>query len=89
MTTPDRIIEWKIQIKIDDGTLGLFEGFRVDNNTLGAYKGGIRFHENVSQQEVYLSVVIMSIKCTLANITFGGGKGGVKIDPTKLSMNEL
>jgi len=87
---PDKVIEYKIKIKMDDGSLGVFDAFRVQhNNTLGPYKGGIRFHENVNQQEISGLAMIMSIKCALANLPFGGAKGGVKIDPKKLSKNEL
>ena len=90
LITPDKVIECKIKVKMDKRSFGLYEGFRVQhNNALGSYKGGVRFHEDVSREEVTALSAIMSIKCALANLPFGGGKGGVKIDPKKLSRDEL
>jgi len=71
-------------------TFQTFSSFRAQhNNSRGPYKGGIRFHPNVTEDEVKALSFWMSIKCAVANIPFGGGKGGVSVDPKKLSEKEL
>lgn len=87
--TPNRIVEVKIKAR-EAGKEKVFIGFRSQhNNKLGPYKGGIRFHQNVTREEVMALSLWMSIKCAVANIPFGGGKGGVIVDPKKLSNEEL
>jgi glutamate dehydrogenase (NAD(P)+) len=74
----------------DDGHHDLFKGYRVQhNNALGPYKGGIRYHPHVSLDDVKSLAVLMTMKSSLVRIPFGGGKGGVKCDPRKLSRDEL
>ncbi len=78
----------EIEISMPNGAL--IKGYRVQhNNKLGPYKGGIRFHQDVSQDEVMALSLWMSIKTALVNIPFGGGKGGITIDPKGLTEHEL
>lgn len=87
---PEMIYEFSIPVKMDDGSLRVFKGWRVQHNSLrGPYKGGIRFHQNVSEDEVKALSALMTIKCAVVNVPFGGGKGGVKVDPKNLSEREL
>jgi glutamate dehydrogenase (NADP+) len=88
--TPDRVVEVKIPIKMDNGQIKVFEGYRSQqNNNLGPYKGGIRFHKNVTKEEVMTLSLWMSLKCAVADLTYGGGKGGIIVDPKTLSEGEL
>lgn len=87
---PERELTVSIPVKMDDGTLKVFEGYRVQHNSArGPYKGGIRFHQNANPDEVKALAAWMSFKCAVANIPFGGAKGGIKVDPSKLSRDEL
>ena len=87
---PKRVIEISIPVKMDDGTLKIFKGFRsVYNDAAGPGKGGIRFHLDVNRDEIMALSAWMAIKCSVVNIPFGGGKGGITVDPTTLSSNEL
>ncbi|NIA03865.1 MAG: glutamate dehydrogenase [Nitrospiraceae bacterium] len=87
---PRRILEVHFPVKMDDGTIKYFKGYRIQyNNALGPTKGGIRFHPNVSLDEVESLAFWMTFKCAIANIPYGGAKGGVVVDPKKLSQNEL
>lgn len=87
---PDYIHELSLPLKKDDGKVEIIKGFRTQhNNALGPYKGGIRFHQNVSREEVQALATLMSIKCAVVGLPYGGGKGGVIIDPKKLSIQEL
>jgi glutamate dehydrogenase (NAD(P)+) len=82
-------IQW-LPIMMDDGTIRLFEGFRVQHNIArGPAKGGIRYHPDVSLEEVSALASWMTWKCAVADIPFGGGKGGIKVDPRTLSKGEL
>jgi glutamate dehydrogenase (NADP+) len=75
---------------MDDGTQRLFEGYRVEhNNDLGPYKGGIRYHHLTNVDEVKALAFWMTMKCAVADIPMGGGKGGITVDPKKLSQGEL
>src|SRR3990167_7336784 len=68
----------------------IYKGFRIQhNNNLGPYKGGIRFHQNVSRDEVQALATLMSIKCAVAGIPYGGGKGGIVFNPKDVSEGEL
>lgn len=90
LKTPDKIIKVKFPVRMDNGQSKTFQGFRVQfNNALGPYKGGIRFHPQVSLAEVKALAAWMAIKCAVADLPFGGGKGGVIVDPKKLSSKEL
>jgi glutamate dehydrogenase (NAD(P)+) len=87
---PKRAITVSIPIHMDDGTTAVFEGYRVQHHlTLGPTKGGVRFAPNVDIGEVGALSVWMSWKCALAGLPYGGAKGGVTCDPTKLSRREL
>ena len=75
---------------MDDGTTHVFQGYRIQHSTSrGPAKGGIRFHPDVSADEVRALAAWMTFKCAVVNIPYGGGKGGVVCDPTKLSENEI
>lgn len=90
LSSPQRKIEVNIPIRMDDGTLKIFKGFRVQhNNYRGPYKGGIRFHTQVDMGEVNALSAWMTLKCAVVDIPLGGGKGGIIVDPKKLSMAEL
>src|SRR3989338_1603050 len=90
MRQPDRDIRISIPVKMDDGSLKIFEGYRVEyNNTLGPYKGGIRYHPETEINEVKALAFWMALKCAVAGIPMGGGKGGITVDPHKLSKGEL
>ncbi|TVS08313.1 MAG: Glu/Leu/Phe/Val dehydrogenase [Phycisphaerales bacterium] len=87
---PKRILEVSIPVRMDDGSERVFTGFRVQHdNTRGPAKGGIRYHHTVHLDEVKALAFWMSFKCACVGIPFGGGKGGVIVDPRKLSMLEL
>lgn len=87
---PQRIINHSLPVRMDDGSLRMFESYRVQyNNARGPYKGGIRFHPKVDLSEVKALAFWMSIKCAVVGIPMGGGKGGVVVDPKKLSVAEL
>ena len=87
---PRRALSVSVPIKMDDGTLKVFQGFRVQhNNARGPCKGGIRYHPNVSFDEVQALASWMTWKCATVNIPFGGAKGGIICDPKQLSKNEL
>ena len=87
---PDRDIRISIPVKMDDGSMKVFEGYRVEyNNTLGPYKGGIRYHLETEINEVKALAFFMMLKCAVAGIPMGGGKGGITVDPKDLSKGEL
>jgi len=90
ITTPDRVIEVKVPVRLENGETKVFQGYRSQhNNVLGPYKGGIRFHPNVTREEVMALSTLMSLKCADAGLPFGGAKGGVVVDPKKLTASEL
>ena len=87
---PQRYIEGKISIKAANGKIKKFTAFRIQHNDArGPFKGGIRFHQNVSKDEVQALATLMSLKCAVAGIPYGGAKGGVMVDPSKLTKEEL
>lgn len=87
---PDRDIRISIPVKMDDGSTKIFEGYRVEyNNAMGPYKGGIRYHQDTEINEVKALAFWMTIKCAVAGIPMGGGKGGITVDPKKISKGEL
>jgi glutamate dehydrogenase (NAD(P)+) len=88
-TTTNEIVV-HFPVKMDDGRVETFTGYRVQhNNTLGPFKGGLRFHPSVDIDEVRALASWMTWKTALAGIPFGGGKGGIEIDPSKYSKSEL
>lgn len=87
---PRRVLEFSLPLKMDDGRIEVFKGFRSQhNNALGPFKGGIRFSPEVSREEVESLSMLMSLKCALVDLPFGGAKGGVIVDPFQLSKREL
>jgi glutamate dehydrogenase/leucine dehydrogenase len=87
---PQRTVEVSLPVVMDDGRLKVFNGYRVQYNDIrGPYKGGLRFHPKVDLDEVQTLAFWMAIKCAVADIPFGGGKGGITVDPKKLSQNEI
>lgn len=87
--TPQRVLKGKISIKVK-GKKKIFSAFRIQHNDArGPFKGGIRFHPNVSEDEVRALSTLMSLKCAVAGIPYGGAKGGIVVDPSKLSKDEL
>lgn len=87
---PDRDIRISIPVQMDDGSMKIFKGYRVEyNNALGPYKGGIRYHPLTEINEVKALAFWMTLKCAVAGIPMGGGKGGITVDPKKLSKGEL
>jgi len=87
---PDRDIRISIPVKMDDGSLKIFDGYRVEyNNALGPYKGGIRYHPDAEINEVKALAFWMALKCAVVGIPMGGGKGGITVDPKALSKGEL
>jgi glutamate dehydrogenase (NAD(P)+) len=90
LSQPKNEIIINFPVKMDDGSIRLFKGYRVQhNNLLGPYKGGIRYHEGVTLDDVKALAAMMTWKCALMNLPLGGGKGGVKFDPNSVSRQEL
>jgi len=90
LTHPKRQIIVSCPVQMDDGEIEVFTGYRVQYNiTLGPAKGGIRYHPDVSLDEVTALAAWMTWKCAVAHIPFGGAKGGIVCDPTKMSRREL
>lgn len=87
---PQRETKVYLPLEMDDGTVKVFEGYRVQHSNIrGPFKGGIRFHQDCTLSEVKALATWMSLKCAVANIPYGGAKGGVKVDPKTLSKREL
>lgn len=87
---PMRTLSVSFPVKMDDGSLKIFTGFRCQHNdVLGPTKGGIRFHQQVNLDEVKALAAWMTYKCSLLGLPYGGGKGGVEVDPNTLSKTEL
>ncbi len=87
---PKRRININIPLRMDDGSVEVFPSFRTQYNTArGPSKGGIRFHPGVDEDEVEELAFLMTLKCAVANIPFGGAKGGIVVDPRELSETEL
>src|SRR3954449_10009169 len=87
---PHSVLKVSIAVRMDDGSLRTFPGYRVRyDDTLGPAKGGIRFHPRVNVDEVQSLAFWMTFKCAALDLPFGGGKGGVTIDSKELSLHEL
>lgn len=87
---PERELKVAIPVEMDDGSIKVFEGYRVQHSSSrGPCKGGIRYHQDVDIDEVKALAAWMSFKCAVVNIPYGGGKGAVKVNPRKLSRTEL
>ena len=90
LSMPRLVVETAIPVRMDDGSLQMFRGYRVQyDDSRGPFKGGIRFHPQVDLAEVKSLALWMALKCAVVDIPFGGGKGGVEVDPHKLSTHEL
>jgi glutamate dehydrogenase (NAD(P)+) len=86
---PKRAIMVSVPTRMDDGTVKVFDGYRVQHSsTLGPCKGGIRYHESVNLSEVSALAMLMTFKCALAGLPLGGAKGGVRVNASKLSRSE-
>ncbi|KWW11369.1 MULTISPECIES: Glu/Leu/Phe/Val dehydrogenase [Bacillaceae] len=87
---PLRLLTVKMPIRMDDGTVKIFTGYRAQHNdAVGPTKGGIRFHPNVTEREVKALSIWMSLKCGIVDLPYGGGKGGIVCDPRNMSFREL
>jgi glutamate dehydrogenase (NAD(P)+) len=90
LRVPKRVLEVSVPVRMDDGAFRMFAGYRVQHNmSRGPGKGGIRYHPEVSLDEVKALAMWMTWKCALVNIPFGGAKGGVICDPKNMSQQEL
>src|SRR5947209_7027942 len=87
---PERIIEVSLPTKLENGEVKVYKGFRVQHNNLrGPYKGGLRYHPNVDMDEVKALSFWMSMKNAVVDVPFGGGKGGININPKEISRSDL
>jgi glutamate dehydrogenase (NAD(P)+) len=87
---PERELKVSVPVKMDDGSIHVFEGYRVQHcSSRGPCKGGIRYHPEVDIDEVKALAFAMSLKCAVVDLPYGGAKGAVKVDPTRLSRGEL
>ncbi len=90
LKNPQRETKVYLPVEMDDGSVRVFEGYRIQHSNIrGPFKGGIRYHQDCSLSEVKALATWMSLKCAVANIPYGGAKGGVKVDPSTLSKREL
>ena len=90
LTHPEALIKASLPVRMDDGSMRYFRGYRCRyNSILGPTKGGLRFHPQVTIDEVEALALWMSIKCALVGLPFGGAKGGIEVDPKTLSPMEL
>ena len=86
---PERIIKLALPVRMDDGYVHTFRGYRVlHDNVRGPGKGGVRYHPDVNEHDVVALATLMTWKCALAGIPFGGAKGGIECDPKTLSKDE-
>jgi len=89
LTTPEREVQVQIPIEMDDGQLATLIGYRVQHNKArGPYKGGLRYHHEVDLDEVRALAMLMTWKTAVVNLPFGGAKGGIAVDPRRLSRRE-
>src|SRR4051794_30610047 len=90
LSQPKNEIIVNFPVKMDNGEIRLFKGYRIQhNNLLGPFKGGIRYHQSVSLDDLKALAAMMTWKCALMNLPLGGGKGGIKFDPNEVSKDEL
>jgi glutamate dehydrogenase/leucine dehydrogenase len=90
LKTPSKLVEVSLPVKMDDGSMRVFDGYRVIHNTaLGPSKGGIRYSTAVDADEVKALAAWMTWKCAIADIPYGGAKGGINCDPLKMSVGEI
>src|SRR5699024_10630921 len=85
-----RMLKVRIPVRMDDGSVKVFTGFRAQHNdAVGPTKGGVRFHTNVTAEEVNALAIWMSLKAGIVDFPYGGGKGGIICDPREMSFREL
>lgn len=90
LKNPQRETKVYLPVEMDDGTVRVFEGYRVQHSNIrGPFKGGIRYHQNCDLNEVKALATWMTLKCAVADIPYGGAKGGIQVDPRTLSRREL
>ena len=90
LKSPQKVLEVAIPVKMDDGSIKVFQGYRSQHNdAVGPTKGGIRFHPGVTRDEVKALSIWMTFKCSVLGLPYGGGKGGITVDPSELSQGEL
>jgi glutamate dehydrogenase (NAD(P)+) len=90
LAQPKNEIMVHFPVRMDNGSFRLFKGYRVQhNNALGPFKGGLRFHPDVHLDDVKSLAFLMTMKCSLVGVPYGGGKGGIKVDPRKHSRGEM
>ncbi|MBU5264172.1 Glu/Leu/Phe/Val family dehydrogenase [Bacillus atrophaeus] len=90
MKEPIRMLTVRIPVKMDNGSVNVFTGYRSQHNdAVGPTKGGVRFHPEVTEEEVKALSIWMSLKCGITNLPYGGGKGGIICDPRNMSFGEL
>ena len=90
LQVPERVLEVAVPVRMDDGSVDVFTGWRIHHDTTrGPGKGGLRFHPDVDVHEVKALAASMTFKTAIADLPFGGAKGGVRCDPTRLSLGEL
>ncbi len=90
LEVPENFYQTELEVEMDDGSIKKFKAFRSQHNSAkGPYKGGIRFHQNVSEAEVKALSMWMTWKCSVVGIPYGGGKGGIIVNPKELSVGEL
>jgi len=86
---PERTVQVSMPVRMDNGSIKVFQGYRVQfSSARGPYKGGLRYHPEVDMEEVKSLALLMALKCAVVNIPLGGGKGGISVDPKKLSHGE-
>jgi len=89
LSTPRRILEVAVPLRRDDGRVEMYKGYRVQySTTRGPSKGGVRFHQDIDLDETVALAMLMTWKCALANLPYGGAKGGVAVNPKTLSTTE-
>jgi len=87
---PVRMMTVRIPVRMDDGSIKIFTGYRAQHNdSVGPTKGGVRFHPNVTEKEVKALSIWMSLKAGIVDLPYGGGKGGILCDPREMSFREL
>lgn len=90
LSKPERVVAVSLPVRLSDGRIEVFEGFRVQHSSvLGPYKGGVRFHPEVTLEDDIALAVLMTLKNSLAGLPYGGGKGAVRVNPKALSRRDL
>lgn len=90
LAEPKRFYEYNIPLKMDNGETKIFKSYRSQHNdALGPTKGGLRFHPNLDSKDIKALSALMTLKCAVANVPYGGAKGGIAVDVNQLSEKEL